>query len=118
MVHPPRGTRRSALALVALLATLPTAPAAEPAETSAAAAAGPKLDFARDIRPILSAKCFACHGPDPKERKAGLRLDTPAGTFGPADSGNRAVVPGNLDESELYQRIIAEDPEERMPPAK
>jgi mono/diheme cytochrome c family protein len=100
------------LAVTALAAS--ASPAAEPA---AAPTAG-KLDFIRDVRPILSDKCFACHGPDPKERKAKLRLDTPEGLFGEAESGARPVVPGKIDESELYQRAIAEDPEERMPPAK
>lgn len=84
---------------------------AEPAGVS-------KIDFTRDIRPVLSNACFACHGPDAKERKGKLRLDTPEGTFGAASSGSHAVVPGKLDESELYQRLIAEDPEDRMPPAR
>ena len=114
MVDHPRGACRSALSwtLAALLAgTGSAALSAEPG-------AGPAIDFARDVRPILSAKCFTCHGPDPKERQAKLRLDTPEGTFGPAASGARPVVPGKLDDSELYQRITSEDPEDRMPPAK
>jgi hypothetical protein len=80
--------------------------------------AGGKIDFDREIRPILSDKCFACHGPDPKPRKANLRLDTREGTFAVAESGAQPVVPGNLDDSELYQRIISDDPDERMPPPK
>jgi hypothetical protein len=76
------------------------------------------IDFTRDVRPILSDKCFNCHGPDASNRKAKLRLDTPAGALAPAASGSTPVVPGKLDESELIQRVLAEDPEERMPPAK
>jgi hypothetical protein len=76
-----------------------------------------RIDFNRDIRPILSDTCYQCHGPDQAKRKAELRLDTEAGAL--ADLGGRsALVPSNLDQSELYQRIIANDPEERMPPPK
>ena len=71
------------------------------------------VDFARDIRPILSDQCFHCHGPDPNTREAGLRLDTEAGLF----DGGLVVVPGNPDESELFQRISSDDEELRMPPA-
>jgi hypothetical protein len=78
----------------------------------------PKVDFDRDIRPILSDKCFKCHGPDAQHRKAGLRLDTPEGMFGEAESGGKAVVPGNLEESELYWRITSDDDLDRMPPPK
>ena len=85
-----------------------------------ASAAGPtsKVDFDRDIRPILSDKCFACHGPDPKVRKAGLRLDTSDGSTQALESGNRAIVPGKLDESELVARIVSKDADEIMPPLK
>ena len=79
---------------------------------------GGKLEFTRDIRPILASKCFACHGADSGVRKAKLRLDTLEGALGAAESGAHAVVPGKLEESELYQRIIVDDPEEHMPPAK
>ncbi|HVW01475.1 MAG TPA: DUF1549 domain-containing protein, partial [Planctomycetaceae bacterium] len=75
-----------------------------------------RVEFNRDIRPILSDNCFQCHGPDAGRRKAELRLDQEAGAF--ADLGGRhALVPKNLDDSELYQRIVSEDAEERMPPA-
>jgi hypothetical protein len=75
-----------------------------------------KVDFNFQVRPILSDKCFNCHGPDPRMRKAGLRLDTKQGAFGPTKSGDRALVPGDLDASQLFWRITAEDPSERMPP--
>ncbi len=75
-----------------------------------------RLDFNRDIRPILSDNCFFCHGPDADDRQADLRLDTFEGAT--ADLGGyAAVVPGKPDESELVARITAEDPEMRMPPA-
>ena len=82
------------------------------------AAAG-KLDFTRDVRPILADKCFACHGPDPAQRKGEAPArHRPTAPFGPAASGSPAVVAGKPDESELYQRIISDDPDEHMPPAK
>ncbi len=75
-----------------------------------------KVDFNFEVRPILADKCFKCHGPDPRHRKAGLRLDTKEGAFGATESGSRAVVPGNLQESELVSRITSHDAIERMPP--
>ena len=74
------------------------------------------LDFHRDIRPILSDACFPCHGPDPKARKAGLRLDRGDLVLQPAKSGQPAIIPGEPGRSELVRRILAEDPEQRMPP--
>src|SRR5690349_18500997 len=82
-----------------------------------AAAGAPQVEFNRDIRPILSDNCYQCHGPDKAQRKADLRLDNEAGAL--ADlGGHRAIVAGNLAESELYQRLIAEDEAVRMPPVK
>ena len=83
----------------------------------AARAAGPgRVDFARQVRPILAEKCFECHGPDPKGRKGDLRLDSRDDAF--ADRGGyRLVVPGHPDESELIARITSDDPDEVMPPA-
>jgi hypothetical protein len=74
--------------------------------------------FNRDIRPILADKCFQCHGPDASQRKAQLRLDRLASATAPAASGSPAIVPGQLEESELYERITSPDVEVRMPPAK
>ncbi|RFC49136.1 MAG: Protein of unknown function DUF1553/DUF1549/Planctomycete cytC [Verrucomicrobia bacterium] len=79
-------------------------------------AAGPgPLQFNRDIRPIISEKCFQCHGPDPKKRDSGLRLDM--GEAATADrKGVRAIVPGNPTSSEIIARVTSDDPDEVMPP--
>ena len=76
----------------------------------------PAVNFQRDVRPILSDNCFACHGPDQSTRMAGLRLDIPDGAFSKRPNG-APVVPGKPDESLLYRRISAADPARRMPPA-
>ncbi len=76
------------------------------------------INFARDVRPILSDNCFACHGPDDKARKAGLRLDTKEGAFAKLTSGGLAIAPGKPDESDLVFRIESDDPELHMPPKK
>ena len=77
-----------------------------------------EVDFAREIRPLLSENCFACHGPDANKRKAGLRLDQKESAFGKAESGEVAIVPGDLERSELLRRVISEDKDEVMPPPK
>ena len=77
-----------------------------------------EIDFNREIRPILSNHCYACHGPDANKRKAELRLDVKDSAFGPAESGECAVVPGDLQKSELIRRITSTDKEEVMPPPK
>ncbi len=74
-----------------------------------------KVDFARDIRPLLSDNCFACHGPDSKKRKADLRLDTREGAFADLD-GTTAIVHGKPNDSELVSRIITDDEDDLMPP--
>ncbi|MHB0954992.1 MAG: PSD1 and planctomycete cytochrome C domain-containing protein [Pirellulaceae bacterium] len=71
-----------------------------------------KVDFNRDVRPILADNCFFCHGPDPNHREADLRLDVREEALESA-----ALVPGEPAESALIERILADDPEERMPPA-
>jgi hypothetical protein len=75
-----------------------------------------EIDFNRDIRPILSENCYACHGPDAAERKAGLRLDQREGALLKLDSGEAAIVPGDLEHSSLLARITAADPDVVMPP--
>lgn len=80
------------------------------------AAVDEQVDFNTDIRPVLSDKCFQCHGPDPETRESDLRLDTRQGAV--ADLGGyAALVPGKPEESELWNRVISDDPDERMPPA-
>jgi hypothetical protein len=84
--------------------------------TGSVRAAEPKLDFGREIRPILSDACFKCHGFDDKTRQANLRLDTADGATANLESGAVAVVPGKPAQSELVRRITSTDPSERMPP--
>ena len=76
------------------------------------------LLFNRDIRPLLSEYCFACHGPDEHERKAKMRLDTRDGGAFEKRDGITAIIPGNPDESELMFRLTTEDKDEVMPPPK
>jgi mono/diheme cytochrome c family protein len=83
---------------------------------SLAAAAAGDISFNRDIRPILSDNCYACHGPDQNTRKAKLRLDTPEGAFTGRD-GLTPIVPGNPSASEVFARITTKDPDDLMPPA-
>ena len=90
------------LAVITCCTCLPSS-AAEPA----------KLEFNRDIRPILSDHCFACHGPDPKAREADMRLDTEQGLF---DSDTASVVRGDPAASSLIERINSHAADERMPP--
>ncbi|MGN6545310.1 MAG: PSD1 and planctomycete cytochrome C domain-containing protein [Aureliella sp.] len=92
-------------ALAAGLVTEPAALAAEPHP----------VGFNADVRPILSDKCFACHGFDAKKRQADLRLDTSDGALGDRD-GTRAIVPGDLEASEVWRRINSSDEAEVMPP--
>lgn len=74
------------------------------------------VDFNRDVRPILSDKCFACHGPDAAHAKGNLRLDDPKSAFAKKKSGSTAIIPGQPDVSELIVRIFTEDKEDLMPP--
>lgn len=69
-----------------------------------------------DVRPILSDKCFACHGPDAKKREAGLRLDVAGSAYAKLKDGHGfAIVPGNPEASEVYKRITSVDPNYQMP---
>lgn len=76
-----------------------------------------KLDYNIHIKPILSDKCFACHGPDKAKQEAGLRLDMEASAYAelPETPGKWAISPGNLSKSELYHRILSDDPDQVMP---
>lgn len=77
--------------------------------------AGGEVDFQRDIRPILSDKCFACHGFDEETREADLRLDTKEGAYEDL-GGYVAIEPGKPMESEVYLRLVTEDEDDLMPP--
>jgi len=85
--------------------------------TASSLHAAAPISFNRDIRPILSENCFACHGFDPKHREGDLRLDTFDGATEDRD-GARGIVPGDLSKSDAWQRIISEDKDEVMPPPK
>jgi mono/diheme cytochrome c family protein len=86
--------------------------------TARAAAPAPEVDFNREIRPILSANCYACHGPDEAKRKGGLRLDERDHLLQPASSGKPGLVPGHPADSELIRRLETQDEDDRMPPPK
>ncbi len=100
-------SRRSRFAVFFLLAALPS--------QAWSMEDGRPIDFNRDIRPILSDNCFTCHGPDEQKRVNDLRLDRPENVFEDRD-GHCAVVPGDVQASELHQRITSSNPEQRMPP--
>ncbi|MEZ5299945.1 MAG: DUF1549 domain-containing protein [Verrucomicrobiales bacterium] len=102
----PRTAAAFALAGAALL--IASAPPAR-------AAAG-DLDFNTDIRPILSDRCFHCHGPDENDRKAGLRLDTAEGAFAELKGGTHAIKPGDPEASEALYRMATDDADDMMPP--
>jgi hypothetical protein len=79
-----------------------------------------KLDYNQHVKPILSDKCFACHGPDKEKQEAGLRLDRDSSAFAdlPDNPGKVAIDPGDLSNSELFYRITSDDPEYVMPSPK
>ncbi|MGE5191534.1 MAG: c-type cytochrome domain-containing protein, partial [Deltaproteobacteria bacterium] len=87
-----------------------------PLAAVAPAARGDDVDFTRDVRPILSRHCFKCHGPDEKARKGELRLDVREGALKGGSTGEKAIVPGKPDDSEVVRRILSDDENEVMPP--
>lgn len=88
-----------------------TATGKEPGETDAKL----RLRYGRDIRPLLSDRCFKCHGQDEKARAEGLRLDVRDGALAARKAGS-PIVPGKPDESLLIKRILTDDPDDIMPP--
>jgi len=75
------------------------------------------LQYNRDIRPIISDRCFRCHGPDKASRKANLRLDQEDSALAPRkDPAEHAIVPGKPEESLLVRKIFSTDPDDMMPP--
>src|SRR5215207_2356531 len=103
----PRVSRITAALLILIVST-----------PSSALAGGAPVDFARDVKPVLSDNCFRCHGNDAGSRQADLRLDIldpKLGPFAPRD-GYAIVTPGKPDDSVLVMRITSDDDEVRMPP--
>lgn len=92
------------LALLGMVGAIPTAGAAEDGAEQ----------FEKEVRPLLAERCYECHGPE--KQKGGLRLDHKAGMLGAGDSEEAAVVPGKSAESLLVKRVLANDPDEAMPP--
>src|SRR5438445_520687 len=79
--------------------------------------AAEKLQFNRDIRPLLSDRCFKCHGPDKAARKASLRLDLPEEAYAERKKSHKhAIVPGKPEESLVCKKIFSSDPDDLMPP--
>ena len=86
---------------------------------STPALAAGKLQYNRDVRPILNEKCFHCHGTDASHRKGDLRLDLREAATKPAKSGDIALVPGQPDKSHLLARVeLPHDDDDVMPPEK
>src|SRR5436190_24067928 len=82
-----------------------------------AARTAEKLQYNKDIRPILSDRCFKCHGPDKGSRKASLRLDLAEEAYAERKKGHtHAIVPGKPEESLVVQKIFSADPDEKMLP--
>src|SRR5262245_50486684 len=108
--HAVRSSRTSLL-LVSLAAVCWLVPVGR-----ASAARGPTVEYNRDIRPILSNNCFKCHGPDAKQRQAGLRLDSREEALKRAESGRPAIVPGKVGASNLVRRILSPRDSYVMPP--
>ncbi len=122
MLHP--ATRPSGMmvqGLVLLVSAIPAArpsAAGEPPSATLEAKTARPVDFAREVRPILSKNCFACHGADEAKRAKGLRLDQREVAVKPLKSGETAIVPGDPESSNLVARISEADDTLRMPPRK
>jgi mono/diheme cytochrome c family protein len=107
---------QSVHAHAAVTVMLMAALVAQAGVSATAAESRSRISFNRDIRPILSENCFACHGPDGGNRQAGLRLDVAEQATAELDSGARAIVPEHIEASELIARVISDDPDSLMPP--
>ncbi len=111
MTRPTSRLLGAAIALSATASLLTSAQSRQAAPPTAS-----PIDFNRHIRPLLSDRCYRCHGPDSAKRKAKLRLDTREGLFKEADSGLAVVTPRDAEKSDLIRRITSDDTEEMMPP--
>ena len=108
-LHMPRGFRASLLAIASLAVIATVTAAGLRAQDQASRA---PVSFNRDVLPILSNNCFACHGPDEQQRKTKFHFDTRAGAF-----AKRGVIePGNAADSLLIEMVTHPDPKQRMPP--
>ena len=110
-------SHRCQIARLAVVACLTTVVGLTCDIPGAAAADAPAIEYLRDIQPLLSQKCFSCHGPDEGSREAGLRLDKPQAAMAELDSGTVAIRPRQPDQSEVMVRILTNDADLRMPPA-
>ena len=79
---------------------------------------GAEISYNREIRPILTENCFACHGPDSAARKAGLRLDSFEAATAERKDSKPAIVAGKPEESSAYLRVVTTDEDDLMPPVK
>ena len=91
-------------------------PAAESSAAESIATDSSHVDFQKQIQPILAQHCTHCHGADPESRHGGLRLDLQSGVFAGGESGQPAIVPGDLEKSPMVARIHSTDPDSVMPP--
>jgi len=113
----PRITSYAGAAVAALsLTALVVAAGGRLAAQAPAATSGERVSFNYQIRPLLSDRCFRCHGPDEKARKAKMRLDTPDGGHRALEDGWFVTKPGDPSRSALVERIFHDDPDEMMPP--
>src|SRR5262245_22675194 len=117
-MHPRRSTRMRRFVAAAATVFLGAFAWAAPQSAPGGQTAPDPIDYNWDVRPILSENCFQCHGPDEKARRAGLRLDQADGATRVLNeqSGRRAIVPGNPDQSELIKRVTHPTTALRMPP--
>src|ERR1043165_10242323 len=100
---------RAALGIVVAASFLVPASAEDEQESRSIAPLPERIQFNRDIRPILSENCVECPGPSAQARKGNLRLDVRESAFAPAESGKIALVPGDLKKSELWARAATAD---------
>src|ERR1035441_208714 len=100
----------SRLTLISILALLPLGAGAQEAPPT-------PIEFNRDIRPILSDKCYTCHGPSSVGRKTQLRFDFESGAKIDLSGGRKVIVPGHAGQSEMFRRVSSDDTAVRMPPA-